>query len=845
MTLNSSVNAKVSNTIRITEQPTVFSDKLINISMISRNGPCVNPSLSLEFEEIDFSDRNEYFQVFDNEDHLIGNCTGSHDGYCGNWITCLSEYELKTGAITKDEAYYITLLQTAFVEASCLLSHPYSMNIQLTVKCSADTLAPTHEPTENPTKSPISQPWNSPVQSISIHTADEQNAKSNFKIGITLWFNEEIYQCRIHPNKKDTEYVCDDESSPPWITISDDDYNCTDYKVMITNTFGDEVIISRIEITLENGIKYGMTGFCVDRNISGDVYDEFDMNDTTCDTNQLHSIYLCADNSGKNGCYPFRQIVYFDIFRPNEVIDNASWSTDIYSGCSMITDTFINITEGVYTNDDYQLAFLEIQYPDDNLNEKGIQIEFNLESEWTAFGRFCVYDDKYFCYNTGYNNYDGFIDFVEFNDTYYFVYSPSDGVIFWDHELRGRKIWNEIAANLSISSFIYESIGDQFIFVNKLSNMFNAQKYCLENYNTSLASIHSEEQNLEAADLCSSFYDVACYIGLNYSNNTGLSWLDQSLVNYNKSYINNSESCATLPNDINTTIFEVNWYDTNCFEAHYFLCNRQDPTNAPTETPTNSPSQAPSMPPTTAPSSAPTVPPTNAPTRVPTESDAYNSYIETIYKIEIDAVEIIQYMANNMSIAMEDMRELIERGYISYQNWKLEYFEFSVKILDINELKIDQIKSTSTLFWNEAEDNGLNLNSTIECAEYICNEIISEFIEADFENIVTKYMNSYFDDKVDDQMTTNANSDYNETASRILFSVESMSNEPKELNPTNDEPPQYVFWALAAITGLIVLVGLFGLIYNKKSQQLSKLPGCNVVDDGKWGSIMVFALQFW
>eukprot|EP01084_Bolivina_argentea_P001058 1943_1 len=48
---------------------------------------------------------------------------------------------------------------------------------------------------------------------------------------------------------------------------------------------------------------------------------------------------------------------------------------------------------------------------------------------------------------------------------------------------------------------------------------------------------------------------------------------------------------------------------------------------------------------------------------------------------------------------------------------------------------------------------------------------------------------------------------------------------------------------MAAFCGLLVLIGIFALLYNKG--KFPKLPGFNVVDDAKWAAVLIFSLQIW
>ena len=270
------------------------------------------------------------------------------------------------------------------------------------------------------------------------------------------------------------------------------------------------------------------------------------------------------------------------------------------------------------------------------------------------------------------------------------------------------------------------------------------------------------------------------------------------------------------------------------------------PSVSPTLSPSHSPSLAPTLAPSVDPSPAPSYSPTTAPTRYPTEQNAYDAYLDTIYRMDIDSDEYIEYMAKNISIVMDDIRELIERGYFD-QEWDLDYFEFYVIIFGINGMSIDELRGKQYLFsvlLDFKNNGGLQLNSSIRCENSICNRILVKYNEDEFEQTVSTFLSEYFIRNTVNQMTVNADIE-NQSASTVQFFVDSMSNEPLELYPEPVESTPYVTYGLLSITVVIALTGIFGLVYNKKADKLSKLPGCNVVDDGKWIAIIVFALQFW
>ena len=131
----------------------------------------------------------------------------------------------------------------------------------------------------------------------------------------------------------------------------------------------------------------------------------------------------------------------------------------------------------------------------------------------------------------------------------------------------------------------------------------------------------------------------------------------------------------------------------------------------------------------------------------------------------------------------------------------------------------------------------LKFESKIICAEWICGNIIKEFDKESFEEYITSKLRKYF-------ITTNANRAKDDG---LLFSVVTDESSMKDipLNPTEEISPPYVLYTIASISGLLIMVGLFAFIFNKMPNKCSKIPGFNVVDDGKWMSMVIFALQFW
>ena len=126
-------------------------DSNITIYLMGGNTKCLSPSIDMYFEEIDFSDPNEYFTVYDNENEIIANCTGSKDANCGKWIECIHWYPLDINEIGVNESYQIRIFKPSSLNALCL-EHEHSLHTVLTITCSN-----THTPTFYPTLAPTTQ----------------------------------------------------------------------------------------------------------------------------------------------------------------------------------------------------------------------------------------------------------------------------------------------------------------------------------------------------------------------------------------------------------------------------------------------------------------------------------------------------------------------------------------------------------------------------------------------------------------------------------------------------------------------------------------------------------------
>ena len=254
-----------------------------------------------------------------------------------------------------------------------------------------------------------------------------------------------------------------------------------------------------------------------------------------------------------------------------------------------------------------------------------------------------------------------------------------------------------------------------------------------------------------------------------------------------------------------------------------------DPTFEPTMDPTDDPTSNPTSDPTNDPTSNPTMNPSPNPTRKPTRSDPYDLYIDVMYGLRNVSLQIIQYINNNFIISINNIRLLIEQGYVEHQSpdidgWALEYFEFLVKIDNINSKSINDITNDSNPFrtlYQYAITQGLILKSRILCNRKACDDLLSKYDKNRFENITNILLNEYFIAEIN----------VNAYIQGLVFTVESEGTEALELDITKEEQESFfenhLIWIIIGISVgsiCVIIIIVYGLWqYCKKKRELEEI----------------------
>eukprot|EP01083_Nonionella_stella_P044991 120996_1 len=175
------------------------------------------------------------------------------------------------------------------------------------------------------------------------------------------------------------------------------------------------------------------------------------------------------------------------------------------------------------------------------------------------------------------------------------------------------------------------SISQRYVFVDDLIRNSEGETCCQRLYGTSLASIHSDSDNLEAQTLCApqpTDERPSCQIGLNDyaieadSNGSNFVWTDGSVLDYQNWTPGEPNDYYAVGEDWVVILKSTaHWNDERNGRSFRLLCNfaPSDPTRRPTSMPSLAPSKMPSAAPSKMPSIAPSKMPSIAASVYPTE----------------------------------------------------------------------------------------------------------------------------------------------------------------------------------------------------------------------------------
>eukprot|EP00485_Elphidium_margaritaceum_P013914 CAMPEP_0202728732 /NCGR_PEP_ID=MMETSP1385-20130828/185775_1 /ASSEMBLY_ACC=CAM_ASM_000861 /TAXON_ID=933848 /ORGANISM="Elphidium margaritaceum" /LENGTH=2035 /DNA_ID=CAMNT_0049394983 /DNA_START=78 /DNA_END=6186 /DNA_ORIENTATION=+ len=272
----------------------------------------------------------------------------------------------------------------------------------------------------------------------------------------------------------------------------------------------------------------------------------------------------------------------------------------------------------------------------------------------------------------------------------------------------------------------------------------------------------------------------------------------------------------------------------------------EDPTYEPTVDPTNGPTADPTMNPTLNPTSDPTT----MPTREPTEADMYDSYFDVQYAIQNWTLSAIEQFASNVSSTASAMTTMIERGYQQNRpSLILRFDDFWIQLVSINGVSVSEwsyssVERAEVVFVRSKQR--ILFDARVLCSELKCDHIVKDYNQAQFEAFVTEKMRLYFG--VSAAAVNAAAPDTSESES-LQFKVLSQSEEAMALNAEEESTSvNYGFLGALGVSGILMLIAWCACCYNSQKYWPFKRKhccGCKTVDDGKYRSLIVFALHFY
>ena len=110
---------------------------------VANSIPCIQPSITFQYEQIDIQATDEYISIYNNYGSLIKQCQGNggSDTQCDVWWTCLNEYSLGITQINAYSTYTIRVFVSYEMDDLC--SDSNAVNARLILTCNPTPCPPT------------------------------------------------------------------------------------------------------------------------------------------------------------------------------------------------------------------------------------------------------------------------------------------------------------------------------------------------------------------------------------------------------------------------------------------------------------------------------------------------------------------------------------------------------------------------------------------------------------------------------------------------------------------------------------------------------------------------------
>eukprot|EP01083_Nonionella_stella_P216335 777780_1 len=253
------------------------------------------------------------------------------------------------------------------------------------------------------------------------------------------------------------------------------------------------------------------------------------------------------------------------------------------------------------------------------------------------------------------------------------------------------------------------------------------------------------------------------------------------------------------------------------------------PTKAPSLNPSHSPSQPPTISPTVAPSISPSGIPTGSPTMTPSlapiSSKDFDSYIIIIYVLQGLHEDDIDRFVTHKDTTIAYIETSIKAHY--FDPGLLSYAQFMVTIVSVDDVDIKDIDSNTRIQWINLER--LEINTKIECDREPINYCESVKQQSQTQNTFARSLRDELRQFFDNE--------------DLVVSVNSPEALTIQCKDCVDGDDQFIYMGIAIVCGVLVFASICAFLFNKRV--FPNLPGFHPVDEARWISLIVFAVQFW
>eukprot|EP01083_Nonionella_stella_P182849 659028_1 len=158
------------------------------------------------------------------------------------------------------------------------------------------------------------------IHSIRIKIEHGTGAWTTGTLIVTLWHNATVYQYSITAPQSNVTYEAFSNETPTLSAQPTTSTDCDIVAVMLELADFNAVMIDKIALYTSPDVWYGIDSICRDT-LQPDPL--FFLDDGVCDSGYYHYKQIAIDLDSPLDFSPYKQLIYFDMYRPNQFILNA------------------------------------------------------------------------------------------------------------------------------------------------------------------------------------------------------------------------------------------------------------------------------------------------------------------------------------------------------------------------------------------------------------------------------------------------------------------------------------------------------------------------------------------